>query len=450
MIQARFFRNTLGVKLLFATVMLLLVAFFNFYCRKKLEYAYAEMLSYNQLYYPDEHLRIKSLKWDKNDDIKIEFNGNGIKEQNFFEVYSDSSKIYEKEMPVLKFRMMPGLKTYRIVANRSPDTIIIDIDYAPAPVYRTAGSSASPAVEISTASIPIGDKGLKSIEDWNWSMADNTDKAIIASYLRDSMRITKDDNTEEKVKKIALYILNITKGRYGIPSDSLMALGPIQQLNAVRKGMSRIWCGNYAEFFTFFATSSGLPVRILETGAKEGGVVNSPHSFTEVYLKEQQTWAYVDFTDGNVFVKKNNKFLNTVDIYRLLRINDEDSGMVATYFSDGALIDTPFYKTGFFGTRSLNKNNIIRFYYGNYKDITTHSNVINRVRNFFYAKPYYAIYTDNVSSIDWQFDLRLISNYLLLLSFLLWLFILVKFTYFFLRNNGTFGRKSNSPYSSTL
>jgi hypothetical protein len=197
-------------------------------------------------------------------------------------------------------------------------------------------------------------------------------------------------------------------------------LQPIAQLNCVRAGLSRLWCGNYGNIFAFFSNKAGVPTRYIESGNITNGVLNGPHVVNEVYLKEYRRWAFVDLTDGIVFVKKNKQFLNALDIQRLLRYEANDSTMLAWQYHKDSLVGVPFAIASFFAKNAFNSSNILTFYYGNYQRLVTSHNPMEKIKNFFYPGAYYALYSDNMNLVNYQFYLRLYSSYIFLAVLFIW------------------------------
>jgi len=409
-------------KFLWLTVLLLVIGILNYLCRKKLPYGYADILSYNQLYGAPDQLRITGIGRSGTDSLAIRFDGASVREHNHFEVYCDSVKISDGESSSLMIRPSTALKTYFIKIN-SKDSLRINIEF---PRDSASGKPSDPGKyipEITTSSVVVGAGDLHSPMDWSadapLSDRDSQGKEI-AHYLHDSMKIREDDNSEERVLKISKYIFSLTGDKYGTPTDSMARLQPMEQLNCVRAGLSRLYCGNYSSIFAFFSNKAGVPARYIESGTLTDGIVNGPHVVNEVYLKEYKEWAYVDLTDGIVFVKKKDRFLNAVDIQRLLRYDTGDSTMVAGQYRKDSLVRVPFAAASFFTKDAFNGSNTITFYYGNYQRLVSARNPIEKIRNFFYPRAYYALYSDNMHLINSQFCLRLYSTYIFLAVFLLW------------------------------
>ncbi|MES1249390.1 MAG: transglutaminase-like domain-containing protein [Chitinophaga rupis] len=414
---------TLRRKFLWLTLLFFAVGILNYWCRKKLPYGYGELLSYYQLYSVPDQLRISTFLQTGKDSLLLRFEGANIKERNHFEVYCDGVKTVDQTSSLLTFKPVAALKKYFIKIN-SADTVSINIEFTP-----DTGNGRAVATEITTNTILSGINDLRRPEVWTANTplsAPDSSATTVARYLRDSMKIGKDDPSEEKVLKISRYILSVTRARYGTPVDSMAGLPPIAQLEVVRSGRSKLFCGNFGRIFAFFSDKAGIPARYIESGILTGGILNGPHVVNEVYLKEVHRWAYVDLTDSIVFVKRNDQFLNAVDLFRLLRYGSDDPATIAWSWSKDSLVHLPFGQASFFAKKSFNPSNRLTFYYGNYDRLVSAHNPIEKIRDFLYPAPYYALYSDTISGTNGQFYLRLYSSYLLIALALIWILVLLK------------------------
>jgi len=240
--------------------------------------------------------------------------------------------------------------------------------------------------------------------------------------LDDSAQIRQNDPGSSKVLKIARFILQRTAGHEGEPAEGLSNFHPLMQLRVVQSGQSRIWCGNFSSIFSYFATKAGLPVRWVSCGKTEGRYSSGTHVFCEVFLKEQQSWVYVDLTSRNILVRYGKNWLNAIDIQRLLRYPIEDSSWVALHYEKDSLYETPFRNVSALVSYYFHPNNTFVFYFGDYLKIMTPKNIFSRAIKFFYGRPYYAIYSDNYRVSNARFYLRILTNYLLGLGILFYLF----------------------------
>lgn len=411
----------------FKRVVLLLAVFFfllaiNFFARKRLPYSYSKALSYNQLYFLDEQTRITRI-YTQNDSITFEFKGESIKDANLFELFLDSSLLSRKTSRYLTIMPAIGRKSYMLSINGGRK-YSIDIDYPPFEPNPDAYQPAELSFEVSSHDILISDINLTRFSEWRddifWK-EETLDKTVVDKYLTDSIKIFNTDKTSDKVIKIARYIIQATLSHAGAPSKKIEELNPIQQLDEFRSGRSNLWCGNYAYLFTFFATKAGVPVR---TVACEGGLpgmkTGVTHVFNEVFLSEENSWAYVDLTMQNIFVKKDEQFLNAIQIHSLFKLTGKiPANFTATCFSKDTVEIRPYNDVSYLTKYYFHNSNEFHYLYSNYFIASLSGNALERFTKFFYSKPYYAVYSDNISFENYQFYCRLFSNYMLALFTLL-------------------------------
>lgn len=242
------------------------------------------------------------------------------------------------------------------------------------------------------------------------------------------MKVAATDSTHIKVLKIARYLLNATKGRLGIPSDDMARLSPIQQLEYVRSGHSQLWCGNYVDLFSFFSSYASVAGRIVSCGNHIGNTALGQHSWNEVFLPEWDCWAYVDLTAGNVFVRKGDHFLNTLDLYTVLRSGSAaNDGTTAYHFNGDSIASMPFQNVSGFAHYYFHPGNSFQYVYEDFLKRQISENMFERIKKFFYLRPYYATYSDDITQGNCQFYFRLVTNYLLVMIVVIWLFLAVMY-----------------------
>jgi hypothetical protein len=285
--------------------------------------------------------------------------------------------------------------------------------------------------EVTSRDMLISPASFHKLSDWDvssfWSKKIR-DKSEIDRYLRDSMKLSVTDSTHIKVLKIARHLLEVTKGRLGIPSDALAQLSPVQQLEYIRLGHSQLWCGNYVDLFSIFSSFAGVASRIVSCGNSIGNTALGSHSFNEVFLPEWNCWAYVDLTEGNVFVRKGDHFLNTLDLYAVLKSgNTINDGITAYHFNSDSIALMPFSEASKFARYYFHPGNSFQFLYSDFLKKQIPGNVFARIKKFFYLKPYYATFSGDIIQGNYQFYLRLATNYLLALVGISWLFAVVAY-----------------------
>jgi hypothetical protein len=147
----------------------------------------------------------------------------------------------------------------------------------------------------------------------------------------------------------------------------------------------------------------------------------------EVWLKEYGCWAYADLTDGIVSVTKDGRFLNTLDIQRLLQY-PMDSSQMALHYEGDSLVSRPFKKVGASAVKAFDRNTVFTYYYGRYRRLASPENIAEKIKSLLSPEAYYAFYSDDYSPVNYHFYLRVFFGYLFLLVGLLWLGMVVRGT----------------------
>jgi hypothetical protein len=396
------------------TALFLFTGLAGFIFRKQVPDAYARYLSYNELYSVRDALHIKDIRRLPQDSIRVELAGGAIRPVNHFEVLLDGAKMLDIVSPMLTMKPAPGKNDYEIRINSS-DSCRINVDM---PDIRS--------------SLLLLQGRLDMPEEWrsyDTLTAGEPDMQEVRSYLADSMKINPGESPEEKVKKIARYILSITHDRFGTPADSFYLLTPMRQLQCVQRGSSRLLCGGYSGIYAFFCNKAGIPCRTVGAGRDINGMYYAPHVVNEVWLKEYGCWAYADLTDGIVMARKNGRLLNVLDIQRLLYYDAADTTIAAVCYQGDSLINAPFGKVSVSSREAFDHNTQFHFYYGRYDRLSRPAGIGEKIVSLLYAGDWYVLYSDNESPVNYAFYLRIISGYLFLLMALIWLMALIRQIY---------------------
>ncbi|SEO35732.1 hypothetical protein SAMN05660816_02709 [Niastella yeongjuensis] len=396
-------------------LLFLLAAALNWFARKEMDYSFADQPGYNQLYEIREQTRITHLADNKNGSITITFAGKAIQKQNDFRVYYKDSLLTTSKAETCTFQPLPDTREYHIKINDAAGDVTVSLNNTPDSVYRLVGNTTAVNFEMTGSNVPIEPNSLYSLADWAMNFDDQSDrdKKEVDDYLRDSIQLTANETTTERILKIADFILQRVKGMDGTPADSVAQLSPVNKLKCVQAGRSKIWCGMYTKILCAFANKAGVPVRFIECGDTRAGMSGGEHVFSEVYLKEYNSWAYVDLTAKTVFVKKGMQYLNTIDVQRLLRYPLNDPDLTADYFNGDSIVQTPYNQVASTARTYFHRNNIFRFYFSDFLKVQNPKNLFERGIKLFYSKPYYAVYGDNTGIGRSQLMVRIISTYIM-------------------------------------
>jgi hypothetical protein len=160
--------------------------------------------------------------------------------------------------------------------------------------------------------------------------------------------------TSMKVQEIGKFLYNAFKKQLGKPSTELASASPLSQYKILRSSDSiQLWCGNFAEMFTFFCWSQGIASRVVE-------IMNpgDHHVLNECYLPESRQWAVTDLTNNHLLIQKSNK----PGYPNLLSLRDSsEQALSSLQANDSNIVLQPFSPT-FYKKYFRNKNPIYYYY----------------------------------------------------------------------------------------
>jgi hypothetical protein len=418
------------------TVLLLIAFLFNYFTRKKLPFAHADVADYNLLYTTSDNIYIKKLGVI-NDSLDILFGGN-VKDVNRYTVSWHNSRpgngtdsgILSTTGKSLRYKPPPS-KPQVIEVRLNDDTCSwsMNVSYTPEEVYRQAGNSSTLEYEVTSAGIAVEPSVVREVLDWtpeNWTQDKRIPFSSVQNFLADSAGIQKNETTVQKILKIGRIVLGKMPPDYGLPSDTVSALHPLQQLQQAKAGRVNLWCGNYVAIFGCLASAADIPNRIVLVGGAKKNLGLGNHVFCEAYLKEEKQWVYVDLTNNTILLQQGNRYLNVIDLQRLLRYPG-GTDQVNCFTAAGDSINiVPF------NTRSMNaryyfhQNTLFTFFYKDYNAKYSNPSLLQRIKNLFLTRPMYAVYSDNLPGRNYHFQARIFSNYLLAAVAVAWFLLLLR------------------------
>jgi hypothetical protein len=131
-----------------------------------------------------------------------------------------------------------------------------------------------------------------------------------AKQLMDSVLGNRDAGSFAKTQKIARFLVLRFQKQLGTPSVALLKAAPLDQYKMLSASDTlQLWCGNFAQLFSFFCWSEGIACRSIE-------IMNpgDHHVLNECYLPETGRWMMVDLTNNLLFVRdKEQQLLNLVN-----------------------------------------------------------------------------------------------------------------------------------------
>jgi hypothetical protein len=368
-------------------------------------YAYQEVASYNQIYQHDEMCRITDFSTIGEDSVKLV-----VRSKRLFSNSSIDTSIFIKIDEGNRRYVIPPLN------SMGKDSIVVGISRTSEQTYAINGRNNVSKVGLMYSNTPIGKTDLFPFNHWQqkFPLASPDDSIIANHLLLDSIKILENDNDLTRVEKIASYILTTLERHRGIPIDSMDKMSPIQQFQCARSGMSKVWCWNFSQIFSFLANRAGIVTRSVDLGGNIEGVVEPEpiHSFNEVFIEELNQWVFIDLSSKAIFVKSSSgKFLNTIQFYHAHLIK---SNLTAVTLKQDSLLQVdyggikPFYDDVFRG------DSYFLFYFKSQFSSDYHD-LSSKLERYFTKAPTYAAYSDSNSGDNRKFYIKQFFFYTLVI-----------------------------------
>ncbi|TSA51189.1 MAG: hypothetical protein D4R43_01175 [Sphingobacteriales bacterium] len=207
--------------------------------------------------------------------------------------------------------------------NATTKEYSMNITYEPKQLFRSAGKSS-----YSNDLITIGETDLVLVEK-------QVSDFIIYSPATDEINFARKEFTNNKsteaneVEIIAKKIIKNLSDHQGTPSDSMDGISSFAQYQRAMEGKDKVWCGNFADIFSYAGACLNIPIRRIGLGStydsiEDPVIMNAEgHTTTEVYDIQKKEWYLVDLTFNllKVYVNgKENHPLNFIEFY--YSIND--------------------------------------------------------------------------------------------------------------------------------
>ena len=389
--------------------------------RNRDSYTFKKQSTYNEIY--PSYSGFTAAKFSVLNDSTFEIAANDIGNKNSQWVINKDGQPYTVFKGLYPQVIVPNGKHNFTVFNKNKDSFCVQAEYMSAEDYNQFKLTRSSTLLIFNSTL-LQPPGINNLDKWKDDevISSPDEAAAVAAVLKDSMKVTDNETTVEKIKKIGCYLGFKLFPSRGTPSDSLGNLSVYKKFTAALTG-SPIWCGNYTMIFNLFALKAGIKTRHVEISKTWGTVPGNLHVFNEYYIPEQKKWAAIDLTFNNIFyTDTKGNLLNAVQVKNA---GKQDSTIkVLRPHSATELVAERFdlQEPLFFETYSA--DNDLKFYLSlNYNE----SNVLyKKLLRYFQIKYYYESYSDN-SQVEnrkfWQKQLflllQLIMTVLLVLALLL-------------------------------
>jgi hypothetical protein len=184
-------------------------------------------------------------------------------------------------------------------------------------------------VYIVRSSVACGEFPQFSVADWtdNYDYVGKEGLAAADSVLAGAVGLRQGDPTFTKMEKLGRYLRGQLKGSGGVPKDDERWMNPWVLYNEMVRGTGKGWCTQNAQVWVFWANRAGIPTRFVFNARTENNtIVYTGHAFAESFIREQGRWAFVDLSQGTLYVTdRQGRVLNTAELFHLNIQNAFDS-----------------------------------------------------------------------------------------------------------------------------
>ena len=322
----------------FAAFLFLFVVIANLYVffSREWESSFAPT-SFATLYYPLDVPTIRKWTLPSRDSIQLHL----VCTQNIGEwkILTDDGK------PQTGYGMQPAfridttfsvLHTYRLipVPEHACPAIEIGIRFYSREFYASLGMQHDD-VYIVRSNVACGEFEQYAVGEWvdDYRYVGEKNLADAQRLLRDEMGIRKEESTFAKMEKLVPYLRKKLRGSGGVPKDDERWMNPWMLYNEMVMGTGKGWCTQNAQVYVFWANQAGIPTRfVFGARTQDNTIVYTGHAFAECYIREQNRWAYVDLTQGQIYItNKLGEVLSTAELFHLNQHNAFDSTLARIY-----------------------------------------------------------------------------------------------------------------------
>ena len=385
-------------------------------------FVYKEFLTYSQLYESIEKICIDGFIIRNNDSLEVICKFPDHKKD--FQIFQTDDNLIKRN-PIIKLKK--GKHIYKIKENTKLE---LGLNYVTKEEYANRGRQKESDIELFYSNINFNGELKYTTSDWiqNSKYTTYPELLMINQIIRDRIMINSNDSSFSKIKKIANYIYKQIDACRGIPISKMDELSPLNQLYYAINKKSKIWCGNFADIFSFISNASGIKTRLVCTEGKINEIFKSGHSFNECYIEELGKWVMVDITSKMIFARTSSGcYLNTIDFFNSHQLNQQDI-QIDTYENDSILL-RDYSKFKNFYDYYFNYNTQFVFYLNSQFSDKTYS-FLSKIGRYVSQSPTFAIYSGTNNNSNERFYLKRHLFYFLIIFSLFWLLMKL---YFFLK-----------------
>jgi hypothetical protein len=385
---------------------LLTIANLLIFIKRNEGFEYVQQASYGDLY-PNINKGISNISIEKDNIAILDLKGYASVVK--WNILCNDAVILKDQLLPVHFPLKKNKNRYILQANDpAVKPIVIDLDYAPAELYKRNGNSVATNYEISYCSEPFTTTDTASVTKWKDPLdyVDAAELSAVKHLLTDSLHIKSTDSSINKIKIIGSYIYQSVKQSMGIPPDSLAKHSVYQQFCFAKNGQTKIWCANITDIVHLFTSAAGILSRKIGLTGNREIFTTGLHSANECYLPETGEWAYTDITQNILLLTDSiGQIFNTVDLYHLKKLNH--TGNIILYSSgDSAVATGPYFNPD---KKYVWRENEILYPYP-YRPGTLYS-WNNKLKRYVSRKPWLEIYSEKKVYDNRKFYLKIYLFY---------------------------------------
>jgi len=293
--------------------------------------------SYATLYYPLDVPTIR--EWKLLERNRIQLNLSCTNEIAEWKVLTDGRKEQIATGMKPSFRIdttLAALHVYRLIPVGHPNMLPIEISiqFYGEEFYGSLGMKHND-VYIVRSNVPCGEFEQFSVNYWvdDYRYVGKVALAAADRILHAELGIRDMDPTMIRMEKLFPYLRKKLKGSAGVPRDDERWMDPYRLFGEMASGTGKGWCTQNAQLWVFWANRAGIPTRfVYGARTQDDRIVYTGHSWAESYIREQHRWAFVDLSQGELFVTNRvGQVLNTAELFHMNQLNAFDNTFVKIY-----------------------------------------------------------------------------------------------------------------------
>ncbi|MCX6132167.1 MAG: transglutaminase-like domain-containing protein [Ignavibacteriales bacterium] len=272
---------------------------------------------------------------------------------------------------------LAALHTYKLIPVARPEMLPVEISiqFYGEEFYGSLGMKHND-VYIVRSNVPCGQFEQLSVNDWvdDYKYVGEAGLAETDRIVHNQLGIRDTDPTLTRIEKLFPYLRKKLKGSGGVPKDAERWMDPYRLFGEMAAGTGKGWCTQNAQVYVYWANRAGIPTRfVFGARTQDDRIVYTGHSWAESYIREQHRWAFVDLSQGQLYVTdRDGQVLNTAQIFHLNQLNAFDSTFVTIYADWGfeknpaitakdTLAKVPFNLCNKFYRSEFNPQSIIKY-----------------------------------------------------------------------------------------